>query len=188
MSIIRFSSECDIYIYPTSGGAYRMHYRPPGTATEVEVGFPGKSELRAAVEKLLGKGLRAPDDLLDRIDAHEYGDCWMSTRSARKIEGFFNDTEVDAGFFVMVQEGGNVYGYQRRFIEKAREWPRVETADQLARLLSGVKPRRWREYSYVANPPCHASSSGESPLLRRRSRRRSGGLLLGLRGRDRGAG
>lgn len=51
---------------------------------------------------------------------------------------------------------------RERFIEKARTWPRVETADQLARLLSGVKARRWREYSYVANPPCHASSSRES--------------------------
>ena len=51
---------------------------------------------------------------------------------------------------------------RKRFIEKARTWPRVETADQLARLLSGVKPGRWREYSYVANPPCHASSSKKS--------------------------
>lgn len=51
---------------------------------------------------------------------------------------------------------------RERFLEKARTWPRVETAAQLAGLLSGVKPRRWREYSHVANPPCHASSSGES--------------------------
>ena len=51
---------------------------------------------------------------------------------------------------------------RERFVEKARTWPRVETADELAGLLSGAKPRRWREYSYVANPPCHASSSRES--------------------------
>ena len=51
---------------------------------------------------------------------------------------------------------------RERFIEKARTWPRVETADQLAGLLSGVKARRWREYSYIADPPCHVSSSKES--------------------------
>ena len=51
---------------------------------------------------------------------------------------------------------------KERFIEKARAWPRVETADQFARLLSGVKPQRWKDYSYLANPPCHQSSSGTS--------------------------
>ena len=51
---------------------------------------------------------------------------------------------------------------KEKFLEKARTWPRVETADQLAGLLSGVKPRRWLDYTYVANPPCHQSSSGES--------------------------
>ena len=51
---------------------------------------------------------------------------------------------------------------RERFIEKARTWPRVDSAAQLAALLSGVKPQRWRDYSYVANPPCHQSSSGTS--------------------------
>ena len=74
MSIVRFSSDSDVYIYPTSGGRYGLHYRAAGTSTKVMMELSGKWELRATVQKLVGKGLKAPADLLDRIDAHEHFD------------------------------------------------------------------------------------------------------------------
>ena len=74
MSIIRFSDASDFYIYPTSGGRYGLHYRAAGTSTTVMMELSGKPELRDAAEKLIGKGLKAPDGLLDRIDAHEHFD------------------------------------------------------------------------------------------------------------------
>ena len=43
--------------------------------------------------------------------------------------------------------------------DKARNWQRIETAAQLAARLRGVRPRRWRNYQFVADPPCHDSRS-----------------------------
>ena len=48
------------------------------------------------------------------------------------------------------------------FRHKATAWPRVSTLAQLLPLLDNVQQRRWRDYSYIANPPCHASDSKES--------------------------
>lgn len=47
-------------------------------------------------------------------------------------------------------------------IPPTRHWPRLETAEQLAARLNRVRPRRWRHYRYIAEPPCHDSRSGES--------------------------
>ena len=48
------------------------------------------------------------------------------------------------------------------FTEKAKSWPRVTTADELAEHLEGVRPYRYKDYDWTANPPCHASASGTS--------------------------
>ena len=48
------------------------------------------------------------------------------------------------------------------FAEKARHWPRIETAGQLAARLNNVRPRQWRHYQYAAEPPCHDSKSRNS--------------------------
>ena len=71
MSIVRFR-EGDMYIYATHGGCFQMHYRWHGKRMVAE--FPGKAELRARVEELIDAGLRAPADLLARIDEYHYGD------------------------------------------------------------------------------------------------------------------
>ena len=48
------------------------------------------------------------------------------------------------------------------YLERAKNWRRVATAEELAGLLTGVKPKRWRDYQYLATPPCHSSQSGQS--------------------------
>ena len=47
------------------------------------------------------------------------------------------------------------------FAEKAR-WIRVSTAEALASLLDNVKVQARPPFQYTADPPCHASASGES--------------------------
>ena len=49
-----------------------MHYRASATnpRTTVIMGFPGRAELRSAVGKLTGRGLRAPAGPLERIDEY----------------------------------------------------------------------------------------------------------------------
>lgn len=48
------------------------------------------------------------------------------------------------------------------FAEKARHWPKIASVAQLAPRLQNVKPRRYRDYSHTADPPCHDSSSKTS--------------------------
>ena len=48
------------------------------------------------------------------------------------------------------------------FEEKAKTWKRIMTAQALAARLDNVQVRPRGEYEYTANPPCHASRSGES--------------------------
>ena len=48
------------------------------------------------------------------------------------------------------------------FEEKAKTWKRIMTAEALAARMDNVQVRLRDEYEYIANPPCHASRSGES--------------------------
>lgn len=50
------------------------------------------------------------------------------------------------------------------FKERAQHWPRVNNAQELAGRLSHARLKRWREYQWVADPPCHAQGKkpGES--------------------------
>ena len=72
MSIIRFT-EGAFYIYATDGGRFEMLYLWHGKKGFTQ--FSDRAELRAKVEELLAEGLKAPDDLLARIDEYDYGDC-----------------------------------------------------------------------------------------------------------------
>ena len=73
MSIIRFV-EGDFYIYATGDGYFEMFYRRRGVQSPC-MEFSSRAELRAKVEALIAEGLKAPDDLLARIDEYDYGDC-----------------------------------------------------------------------------------------------------------------
>ena len=48
------------------------------------------------------------------------------------------------------------------FAKKARTWPKIASAAELAPLLRNVKPRRYRHYRYAADPPGHESGSKAS--------------------------
>ena len=48
------------------------------------------------------------------------------------------------------------------FAEKARTWPKIASAAELAPLLRNVKPQRYRHYRYAADPPGHEIASKAS--------------------------
>ena len=71
------------------------------------------------------------------------------------------------------------------FKTKARQWPLIETAADLAPLLRGVKKHQWRNYQYSSDPPCPGASDpgslifGDDP---------SGGLAIHCWGCESGCG
>ena len=66
------------------------------------------------------------------------------------------------------------------FAEKARTWPKIASAAELAPLLRNVKPRRYRHYRYAADPPCPRKRLQSQLPVRRPSPRRPRRNLLGL--------
>ncbi len=67
------------------------------------------------------------------------------------------------------------------FAQKAKSGARVTTAYELTKNLDEVRPYRYKDYTWTANPPCHASTSGTSFRF---GDHPHGGIILAAGNRD----